>query len=136
MLYIYNTLTKKKEEFIPINPPFVKMYFCGPTVYDFFHIGNARSFIMIDIIRRYLEFKGFKVTFAINLTDIDDKIIKKANQENIDPAIVAETFTEAFMEDIRKLKIKPADLYTKATSHIAEIINMIKTLETKKYYGS
>jgi cysteinyl-tRNA synthetase len=133
MLYIYNTLTKKKEEFIPINPPFVKMYFCGPTVYDFFHIGNARSFIMIDIIRRYLEFKGFKVTFAINLTDIDDKIIKKANQENIDPALIAEKFTEAFMEDIKKLKIKPADLYPKATDHMAEIIHMIKTLETKKY---
>lgn len=133
MLYIYNTLTKKKEEFIPINPPYVKMYFCGPTVYDFFHMGNARSFIMVDIIRRYLEYKGFKVTFAMNLTDIDDKIIKKANQENIDPAVVAETFTEAFMEDIRKLKIKPADLYPKATAHIAEIINMIKTLETKKY---
>ena len=133
MLYIYNTLTKKKEEFIPINPPFVKMYFCGPTVYDFVHIGNARSFIMIDIIRRYLEYKGYKVTFAMNLTDIDDKIIKKANQENIDPAVVAETFTVAFMEDIRKLKIKPADLYPKATSHIAEIINMIKTLETKKF---
>ena len=87
MLYIYNTLTKKKEEFIPINPPYVKMYFCGPTVYDFVHIGNARSFIMVDIIRRYLEYKGFKVTFAMNLTDIDDKIIKKANQENIDPAV-------------------------------------------------
>jgi cysteinyl-tRNA synthetase len=133
MLYIYNTLTKKKEEFIPLNPPYVKMYFCGPTVYDFFHIGNARSFIMIDIIRRYLEYKGFKVTFAMNLTDIDDKIIKKANQENIDPSVVAETFTEAFMEDIRKLKIKPADLYPKATAHMAEIINMIKILETKKY---
>jgi cysteinyl-tRNA synthetase len=133
MLYIYNTLTKKKEEFIPINPPYVKMYVCGPTVYDFFHIGNARSFIMADIIRRYLEFKGFKVTFAMNLTDIDDKIIKKANQENIDPAIVAEKFTEAFMEDIRKLKIKPADLYPIATAHMAEIIHMIKTLETKKF---
>ena len=133
MLYIYNTLTKKKEEFIPINPPFVKMYFCGPTVYDFFHIGNARSFIMIDIIRRYLEYKGFKVTFAMNLTDIDDKIINKANQEKIDPAIIAEKYTEAFMEDIRKLKVKPADLYPKATAHMAEIINMIKTLETKKY---
>ena len=133
MLYIYNTLTKKKEEFIPINPPYVKMYFCGPTVYDFFHIGNARSFIMVDIIRRYLEYKGFKVTFAMNLTDIDDKIIKKANQENIDPAVIAETFTEAFMKDIRKLKIKPADLYPKATAHMAEIITMIKTLETKKY---
>lgn len=133
MLYIYNTLSKKKEEFIPIDPPNVKMYFCGPTVYDFFHIGNARSFVLIDIIRRYLEYKGYKVTFAMNLTDVDDKIIKKANQENIDPAIVAETFTEAFMEDIRKLKIKPASLYPKATAHISEIIHMIKMLESKGY---
>jgi cysteinyl-tRNA synthetase len=133
MLYIYNTLTKKKEEFIPINPPYVKMYFCGPTVYDFVHIGNARSFIMVDIIRRYLEYKGFKVTFAMNLTDIDDKIIKRANKEKIDPAVIAEKFTEAFMEDIRKLKIKPADIYPKATAHMAEIIHMIKVLETKKY---
>ncbi|MDR3611178.1 MAG: cysteine--tRNA ligase [Ignavibacteriaceae bacterium] len=133
MLYIYNTLTKKKEEFIPLNPPYVKMYFCGPTVYDYFHIGNARSFIMIDIIRRYLEFQGYKVTFAMNLTDVDDKIIKKANSENIDPAIIAEKYTVAFMNDIRKLKIKPADLYPKATAHIAEIIQMIKTLEDKKF---
>jgi len=133
MLYIYNTLTKKKEEFIPINPPYVKMYFCGPTVYDFVHIGNARSFIMVDIIRRYLEYKGFKVTFAMNLTDIDDKIIKRANKEKIDPAIIAEKFTKAFMEDIRKLKIKPADIYPKATAHMAEIIDMIKTLELKNY---
>jgi cysteinyl-tRNA synthetase len=133
MLYIYNTLTKKKEEFKPLNPPFVKMYMCGPTVYDFFHIGNARSFIMADIIRRYLEYKEYKVTFAMNLTDVDDKIIKKANQEKKDPAIVAETFTEAFMEDIRKLKIKSADLYPKATAHMAEIIHMIKELETKKF---
>jgi cysteinyl-tRNA synthetase len=133
MLYIYNTLTKKKEEFIPIDTPNVKMYVCGPTVYDYFHIGNARSFIMSDMIRRYLEYKGFKVTFAMNLTDVDDKIIKKANQEKTDPAIVAEKFTEAFMEDIRKLKVKPADLYPKATAHMAEIIHMIKTLEEKKY---
>ena len=133
MLYIYNTLTKKKEEFIPINPPYVKMYFCGPTVYDFVHIGNARSFIMVDIIRRYLDYKGFKVTFAMNLTDIDDKIIKRANKEKIDPAIIAEKFTKAFMEDIRKLKIKPADIYPKATAHMAEIIDMIKTLELKNY---
>jgi cysteinyl-tRNA synthetase len=133
MLYIYNTLTKKKEEFIPINPPYVKMYICGPTVYDYFHIGNARTFVMADIIRRYLEYKGFKVTFAMNLTDVDDKIIKKANKESIDPSVVAETFTESFMEDIRKLKIKPADLYPKATAHMAEIIQMIKTLEAKKF---
>ena len=133
MLCIYNTLTKKKEEFKPINPPNVKMYVCGPTVYDYFHIGNARSFIMADIIRRYLDYKGYKVTFAMNLTDVDDKIIKKANSENVEAAIVAEKFTEAFMEDIKKLKVKPADLYPKATAHMSEIINMIKALEAKGF---
>jgi cysteinyl-tRNA synthetase len=133
MLFIYNTLTKKKEEFKPINPPYVKMYFCGPTVYDYVHIGNARSFIMVDIIRRYLDYKGYKVTFAMNLTDVDDKIIKKANTENVESAIIAEKYTEAFMEDIKKLKVKPADLYPKATAHMSEIINMIKTLEKKGF---
>ena len=133
MLCIYNTLTKKKEEFKPINPPYVKMYVCGPTVYDYFHIGNARSFIMADIIRRYLDYKGYKVTFAMNLTDVDDKIIRKANNENVEAAIIAEKYTEAFMEDIKKLKVKPADLYPKATAHMAEIINMIKALEAKGF---
>jgi cysteinyl-tRNA synthetase len=133
MLCIYNTLTKKKEEFKPLNFPFVKMYFCGPTVYDFFHIGNARSFISVDIIRRYFEYKGYKPIFVMNLTDVDDKIIKKANQENVEPAIIAEKFTEAFMEDIKKLKVKPADLYPKATAHMSEIISMIKKLEEKGF---
>lgn len=81
MLSIYNTLTRKKEEFKPIAPPNVNMYVCGPTVYDYFHIGNARSFIMSDIIRRYLENKGYKVKFVMNLTDVDDKIIKKSIEE-------------------------------------------------------
>ena len=81
MLSLYNTITKKKEKFEPINPPDVKMYMCGPTVYDYFHIGNARSFVMADIVRRYLDYKGYKVTFAMNITDIDDKIIKKANED-------------------------------------------------------
>jgi cysteinyl-tRNA synthetase len=133
MLCIYNTLTKKKEEFKPINPPYVKMYVCGPTVYDYFHIGNARSFIMADIIRRYLDYKGYKVTFAMNLTDVDDKIIKKANNEKVEAAVIAEKYTEAFMEDIKKLKVKPADLYPKATAHMSEIIDMIKTLEKKGF---
>ncbi len=133
MLCIYNTLTRKKEEFKPINAPNVKMYFCGPTVYDYIHIGNARSFIMVDIIRRYLDYKGYNVTFAMNLTDVDDKIIRKANSENVEAAIIAEKFTEAFMEDIKKLKVKPADLYPKATAHMSEIINMIKTLEKKGF---
>ena len=84
MLKIYNTLTRKKEDFIPLNPAEVTMYSCGPTVYDYFHIGNARSFVMSDIVRRYLIYSGYKVKFAMNLTDIDDKIINKANAMGID----------------------------------------------------
>lgn len=131
MLTLYNTLTKKKEEFIPLNPPEVKMYMCGPTVYDYFHIGNARSFVMADILRRYLIYKGFKVTFAMNITDIDDKIIKKSNEEKSDSKIIAKKYTDAFWADIIKLKIMPADIYPKATEHVNTIINMIRTLEQK-----
>jgi cysteinyl-tRNA synthetase len=131
LMQIYNTLTKKKEEFIPINPPYVSMYACGPTVYDYFHIGNGRTFIMSDVIRRYLEYKKYKVTFVMNLTDIDDKIIKKSIQEKTDAKKVAEKYTAAFFEDIQKLKVKKADIYPKATEHIGEIIKMISGLEQK-----
>ncbi len=133
MLKIYNTLTKQKEEFKPINPPNVNMYVCGPTVYDYFHIGNARSFISADIIRRYLEYKRFKVKFVMNLTDVDDKIIKKANEEKIEPAKVAEKYIDEFFEDIEKLKIRRADVYPKATEHMVDIIEMIKELEQKGF---
>jgi cysteinyl-tRNA synthetase len=132
-MQIYNTLTRRKEEFIPIDPSIVKMYMCGPTVYDFFHIGNARSFIMSDIIRRYLEYKGYNVKFVMNLTDVDDKIIKKSIKEGTDSSIVAETYAKAFFEDIQKLKIRKADVYPRATAHMADIINLIKKLEEKGY---
>ncbi len=131
MLSIYNTLTKKKEEFIPLNPPNVRIYMCGPTVYDYFHIGNARSFIMADILRRYLIYKGYKVKFVMNLTDVDDKIIKKSNEEKIEPNLVSQKYIDAFLEDIVRLKIKPADVYPRATEHIYEIIELIKILEKK-----
>ncbi len=130
-MFIYNTLTRKKEEFKPLNPPNVRMYVCGPTVYDYFHIGNGRTFIMSDIMRRYLEYAGYKVTFVMNLTDIDDKIIKKSNEENIPSSAVAEKYINAFMEDLNKLKIKKADIYPKATENITDIIDMIKKLEEK-----
>jgi len=133
MLTIYNTLTRKKEEFIPINPHEVKMYVCGPTVYDYFHIGNARSFIMADILRRYLEYKGFHVNYIMNLTDIDDRIIKKSIEEKIDAKLVAEKYTKAFFEDIEKLKVRRADVYPKATEHIQEIVNFIEQLEQKGF---
>lgn len=133
MISIYNTLTNQKEQFNPINPGKVKMYVCGPTVYDYFHIGNARSFIMSDIIRRYLEYAGYDVTFVMNLTDIDDKIIKRANNEGVLSNIISEKFSGAFLEDIKKLKMKPATLYPKATTHIQDIIDMIKKLEEKGF---
>ncbi|MGD1007051.1 MAG: cysteine--tRNA ligase [Ignavibacteriaceae bacterium] len=132
-MQIYNTLTKRKEEFIPIDPSIVKIYMCGPTVYDYFHIGNARSFIMSDIIRKYLEYKGYTVRFVMNLTDIDDKIINKSIKEGTDASVVAETYAKAFFEDIRKLKIKKADLNPRATAHISDIINLIKKLEEKGF---
>jgi len=128
MQKLYNTLTKQIEEFTPINPPNVGMYICGPTVYDYFHIGNARTFIMADIIRRYLEFKGFRIKYVMNLTDIDDKLIKKSIEEKIPVSEIARKYSEAFFEDIKRLKIKPATLYPKATEHINEILKMIKAL--------
>ena len=133
MLNIYNTLTKQKEEFKPINPPDVKIYSCGPTVYDYFHIGNARSFIMSDIIRKYLEYKGFNVKYVMNITDVEDKIIKKSNEEKIEASAVAEKYTKAFFEDNERLNIKPANAYPKATDHIDDIIKMIKKLEEKSF---
>jgi cysteinyl-tRNA synthetase len=128
MLKLYNTLTKQVEEFIPLNPPNVGMYICGPTVYDYFHIGNARTFIMADIIRRYLEYKGYNVKFVMNLTDIDDKIIKKSIEEKIPASKVAGKYSEAFFEDLKRLRIKPATFYPKATENIDEILSMIKAL--------
>ncbi len=133
MLSVYNTLTKKKEKFEPINPPEVKMYMCGPTVYDYFHIGNARSWVSADIVRKYLEYKGYKVTFAMNITDIDDKIIKRANEENEDINVVSEKYIDAFHADLEKLGIKEADVYPRATEHMDDILGMIESLEEKGY---
>jgi cysteinyl-tRNA synthetase len=131
MIKIYNTLTKQKEELIPLNPPNIKMYMCGPTVYDYFHIGNARSFIMSDIVRRYLEYKGNNVSFVMNLTDVDDKIIKKSIEENKSAKEVSEFYIREFFKDIEKLKIKKATHYPKATEFMNEMIKMIKKLEQK-----
>lgn len=132
-MLIYNTLTKKKEEFIPQNPPKVTIYVCGPTIYDFFHIGNARTFVSADIIRRYLEYKNYDVKFVMNLTDIDDKLIKKSNEENLPVEKIAEKYASAFFEDIEKLRIEKADVYPMATEHITEILDLIKKLVDKDF---
>ncbi len=128
---IYNTLSRQKEPLEPLEPGKVRMYMCGPTVYDYFHIGNARPFILFDVFRRYLKHRGFEVTFVTNLTDIDDKIIKKANEENIPAAAVAEKYANAFFEDASRLGIQPADAYPRATEHIPDIIQLIEKLLQK-----
>ncbi len=115
MLSIYNTLTKKKEIFEPINPPEVRIYMCGPTVYDYFHIGNARTWVMSDVVRRYLLYKGYKVKFVMNITDVDDKIIKRSNEKNEDFSEFAEKYITAFFDVLKKLKLMKADIYPKAT---------------------
>ena len=111
---IYNTLTRQKEILEPIEPGKVSIYMCGPTVYDYFHIGNARPFILFDIFRRYLKYRGFEVKFVTNLTDIDDKIIKKANEENVSTDVVAEKYSTAFFKDTKRLGIQEAYVYPKA----------------------
>jgi cysteinyl-tRNA synthetase len=125
---IYNTLTNKKEEFIPVETGKVKFYLCGPTVYDYFHIGNARPFIVFDTYRRFLEYRGFDVTYVVNITDVDDKIIKRANEENRTPKEVAEKFTDAYLDDLKKLLVKSPDIRPKATEHISDMIQLIQKL--------
>jgi cysteinyl-tRNA synthetase len=125
---IFNTFTKQKEDFQPREPGKIKIYLCGPTVYDYFHIGNARPLIIFDVFRNYLKYRGFNVELIVNITDIDDKIIKKANQEGISTNQVAAKYTEAFFEDTKKLRISKADVHPKATEHVADIINLIQKL--------
>lgn len=132
-LQIYNTLTQKKEEFEPIDEGEVKLYSCGPTVYDYFHIGNARAFIVPDILKRYLEYKGYNILHVTNFTDVDDKMIKRANEEEIEIEELADRFITAYFEDTERLNIKQADVYPKATEHISDIIELVKRLEDKGY---
>ena len=130
---IYNTLTRKKEEFVPIDKNEVKMYSCGPTVYDYFHIGNARPFIVFDTMRRYLEFSGYKVKFVQNFTDIDDKMIKRANEEGITVKELGERFIAEYFEDSKALGIGEATIHPKATENIDAIIAVIEKLIENGY---
>ncbi|EHI97108.1 cysteinyl-tRNA synthetase [Clostridium sp. DL-VIII] len=125
---IYNTLTKQKEEFIPITSGEVKMYVCGPTVYNFFHIGNGRTFIVFDTIRRYLEYRGYKVTFIQNFTDIDDKMINKANDEGITVKELGDKYIKEYYQDADALKIERATVNPRATEYINDIIKFIEQL--------
>ncbi len=130
---LYNTLTGKKEEFKPIEENKVKIYSCGPTVYNYFHIGNARPFIIFDTLRRYLEYRGYEVSFVQNFTDIDDKMIKRANEENITVKELADRFIEEYFKDAKGLGIKEATHHPKATENIDAIINLISTLIEKGF---
>jgi tRNA synthetases class I (C) catalytic domain. len=132
-MQIYNTMTGKKEEFVPLMNKRVGMYVCGPTVYNFIHIGNARSFIVFDLVRRYLEYKGYDVTYVQNFTDIDDKMIKRANEESISVFELGERFINEYFKDADALGIKRATVHPRATQVIDSIIEFISDLVAKGY---
>lgn len=129
---LYNTLTRQKEEFIPLKENKVKMYVCGPTVYDFIHIGNARPYIVFDTIRRYFEYKGYNVDYVQNFTDIDDKIINKANMEGVSMDVISNRYIEEALKDAKALNVKEPTYAPRVTQEIKEIIEMIKTLIEQK----
>ena len=129
----FNTLTRKKEIFVPLEPGKVKMYTCGPTVYDYAHIGNFRAFLFEDLLKRWLVYRGFKVTHVMNLTDIDDKTIKGSQTQKIPLKQYTDFYVKAFFEDIKALNIKPADVYPRATELVPEMVTLIKTLMAKGY---
>ncbi len=130
---IYNTMTRQNEEFIPLEPGKVKMYACGPTVYNYIHIGNARPICIFDTMRRYLEFRGYDVTFVQNFTDVDDKIIKKANEEGVSSHEIAERYINEYLKDTEGLGIRKANIHPKATETMDDIIRIVEELEDKGY---
>ena len=130
---IYNTLTKRKEEFVPIEEGKVRMYVCGPTVYNLIHIGNARPMIVFDTVRRYMEYKGYEVNYVSNFTDVDDKIIKAANAEGVDSSVISERYIEECKKDMKALNVKEATTHPKATEEIDGMLEMIGTLIKKNH---
>ena len=130
-IQIYNTLSKRKEEFKPLEPGKVKMYVCGPTVYNLIHIGNARPMIVFDTVRRYMEYKGYEVNYVSNFTDVDDKIIKKANEEGVEPGVISERYIAECKKDMEGMNIQPATKNPKATEEIGGMLDMIQTLIDK-----
>ncbi len=128
---IFNTLSRRKEEFVPIEPGKVKMYVCGPTVYNFIHIGNARPMIVFDTVRRYFEYKGYEVNYVSNFTDVDDKIIKKAIEEGVDAETISKRYIAECKKDMEMMNVKPATKNPQATQEIGGMIDMIKTLIEK-----
>src|SRR6188508_865491 len=131
MLTLFNTLTGKQEPFTPIEPKRVRMYVCGVTVYDYCHIGHARSALVFDVLRRYLEYSGSEVLFVKNFTDVDDKIIRRANEQHVPCDVITSKYIDAYYEDMEKLGIKPASIEPKATEHMAQIIALTDRLTQK-----
>ena len=128
---IFNTLTRTKEEFVPLHEGEVRMYVCGPTVYNFIHIGNARPMIVFDTVRRYFEYKGYKVNYVSNFTDVDDKIIKKANEEGVDSETISKRYIDECKKDMEGMNVRPATTHPLATEEIGGMIDMIQTLIDK-----
>ena len=128
---IFNTLTRRKDEFVPLEEGKVRMYVCGPTVYNYIHIGNARPMIVFDTVRRYFEYKGYDVNYVSNFTDVDDKIIKKANEEGVDASVISERFIKEAQKDMADMNVKEATYHPKATEEIDGMIDMIQTLIDK-----
>ncbi|HPF18029.1 MAG TPA: cysteine--tRNA ligase [Anaerovoracaceae bacterium] len=128
---VYNTLTRKKEEFIPLDESEIRMYVCGPTVYNYIHIGNARPFVVFDTMRKYLEYRGNKVCFVQNFTDVDDKIINRAREEGISPYEVGDKYIKAYFEDVQALNVTPATVHPRVTETIPEIIAFVEGLIQK-----
>ena len=132
-LHVYNTLTRKLEPFEPLDPPWVKMYVCGPTVYDSAHIGHAMSAIVFDVIRRYLQYRGYRVVHVMNFTDVDDKIIQRANALGEDPFDLAQRYIDEWFEHVRALNLLPAHYYPRVSLVIPQIIEIVRTLEEKGF---
>lgn len=132
-IMIYNTLEKKKMPFVPLEEGKVKMYVCGPTTYNYIHIGNARPIVVFDTVRRYFKYLGYDVTFVSNFTDVDDKIINRANKEGQDPVALAAYYIDAYFEDTKALNVMPADVHPKVSEHIQDIIDFIQGLIDKGY---
>lgn len=130
---LYNTLTRQKEEFVPIEPGKVRMYVCGPTVYNYIHIGNARPMIVFDTVRRYMEYKGYEVNYVSNFTDVDDKIINKANEEGVSADVITSRYIAECVKDMKGMNVKEATTHPKATEEISGMIDMISTLIDKGY---
>ena len=132
-MYIYNSFTRKKEKFIPKEEKKVRMYVCGPTVYNYFHIGNARPFLFFDVVRRYFQYIGYETTYIQNITDIEDKIIAKAIEENVDYKDITRKYIDAFYEDLEALNINKADINPRATDFVKEMIDLIEILVKKDF---